>query len=85
VNVGQELIFLRVRYFAELKNIAQKQEELVDTKCSSTLELYRELREKYKWTLEAKDVRVSINDQFTDWRALLNDGDLVSFIPPPKV
>jgi len=73
---------LRVRYFAVLREQAGRSSEELETQASTPRELYEELRRRRGLTLSPEFLRVAVNDEFGDWRALLADGDTVVFLPP---
>jgi molybdenum cofactor guanylyltransferase len=73
---------LRVRYFAVLREQAGRSTEEIETRASTPRELYEELRQRHGLTLAPEFLRVAVNDEFGDWRALLADGDTVVFLPP---
>jgi molybdenum cofactor guanylyltransferase len=73
---------LNVRYFAVLREQAGRSTEEVDTQASTPRELYDELRRRRGLTLTPEFLRVAVNDEFSDWRSPLSDGDTVVFLPP---
>lgn len=73
---------LRIRYFALLREQAARSTEELETAAQTPGELYEELRGRYRLSLEARQLRVAINDEFADWQAPLADGDTVVFLPP---
>jgi molybdopterin-guanine dinucleotide biosynthesis protein A len=73
---------LRVRYFAVLREQAGRSTEELETQASTAGELYEELRRRRGLTLSREFLRVAVNDEFSDWRSLLADGDTVVFLPP---
>jgi molybdopterin converting factor subunit 1 len=73
---------LRVRYFAVLREQAGRSTEELETQASTPGELYEELRRRRGLTLAREFLRVAVNDEFSDWRSLLADGDTVVFLPP---
>jgi len=73
---------LTIKYFALLREQAQKSEENFVTDATSAIELYEELAKIYGFSLSSSHVKVSINDAFEDLRSELKDGDVIVFIPP---
>ncbi len=73
---------LHIRYFALLREQAGRSAEELETQAGTPQELYEELRQRHGLTLAAQFLRVAVNDEFGDWRAPLNDGDTVAFLPP---
>ncbi|MFO7306109.1 MAG: NTP transferase domain-containing protein [Gammaproteobacteria bacterium] len=75
-------ISLRVQYFAVLREQAGRSEELLDSFARSPSELYEQLRAKHGFSLEPSQLKVAVNDEFSDWNVRLQHGDTVVFIPP---
>ena len=73
---------LRVRYFAVLREQAGRSSEEIETRAATPRELYEELRHRHGLSLAPEFLRVAVNDEFSDWRAPLADGDSVVFLPP---
>ncbi len=73
---------LRVRYFAVLREQAGRGNEELHTRARTPLELYEELRARRGLALAPQFLRVAINDEFSDWRTRLAEGDTVAFLPP---
>ncbi len=73
---------LTVQYYALLREQAGRREEALVTPARTARELYRELAQRYPFSLDPAVLRVAINGEFGDWGAPLADGDAVVFIPP---
>jgi molybdopterin converting factor subunit 1 len=73
---------LNVRYFAVLREQAGRSTEELQTQASTPRELYDELRRRRGLKLAPEFLRVAVNDEFSDWRSPLSDGDTVVFLPP---
>ncbi len=73
---------LEILYFASLAEQAGKDEEKIRFDGDSLTELYQTLSEKYEFKLAQEKLAVAINHEMTDWQTLINDGDVVAFIPP---
>ena len=72
---------LTIEYFAVLREHAGKDSENFETAASTAGELFAELEEHYGFpTLST--MKVAINDEFSDWDAVLKEGDTIVFIPP---
>lgn len=80
MNAG--LITLKVQYFALFREQAGKRDELIETVATTPALLYSELKQRYGFKLEMKQLKVAINNEFSDWQASLNSNDHVAFIPP---
>lgn len=73
---------LTVQYYAVLREQAGRREESLVTVARTARELYRELAQRYPFSLDPAVLRVAINGEFGDWAAPLAEGDSVVFIPP---
>lgn len=77
-----ELINIKVIYFAVLRDLAKKKEELLSVDPGTTPQsLYDMLQEKYSFP-DQNTFKVAINDNFTEWNEPLSQHDTVVFIPP---
>jgi molybdopterin synthase sulfur carrier subunit len=72
---------IQVLYFASLREAAGKSSEQLPLP-SSLMNLYVQLRTQYMFCFEPNALRVAVNGQFSSWHALLQEGDIVAFIPP---
>lgn len=73
---------ITVLYFAALRELAGRQEQLVETSALTSVELYNQLRHEHGFTWESDQLSVAINDAFSDWTEPLADGDRVAFLTP---
>lgn len=74
---------ISVRYFAVLRDLAGRSEETLEVEPQlSASQLYMQLAEKYSFSLNLKDIRVAVNDDFASGDRILTDGDTLVFIPP---
>lgn len=73
---------VNVQYYAVLREERGESEERVDTQASTAAALYEELRARHGFSLEAKQMRVVVNENFSPWESTINPGDTVVFIPP---
>lgn len=73
-------------YFAQLREQRGLSNEKIDSNCKNLLELYDELKIKYKFGLFADDIKFAVNDELVDKNRELNfkikPGDKIVFIPP---
>ena len=77
-----ELINIKVIYFAVLRDLTTKKEELLSVDPGTTPQsLYDILQEKYSFP-DQNTFKVAINDNFTEWNEPLSQHDTVVFIPP---
>ena len=72
---------IRIEYFAILREHVGKNTEELQTVATTAGALFDELGARYKFPEMAR-MKVAINDEFSDWDAILADGDSVVFIPP---
>jgi molybdenum cofactor guanylyltransferase len=73
---------LRVQYYAILREQAGRNDETLDTSAATPAELYAELRQRHPFQLDATQLKVALNSEFSDWHTPLKHGDTVVFIPP---
>ena len=77
-----KLINIKVIYFAVLRDLTKKKEELLSVDPGTTPQsLYDILQEKYSFP-DQNTFKVAINDNFTEWNKPLSQHDTVVFIPP---
>ena len=77
-----ELINIKVIYFAVLRDLAKKKEELLSVDPGTTPQsLYDMLLEKYSFP-DQNTFKVAINDNFTEWNEPLDQQDIIVFMPP---
>ena len=77
-----ELINIKVIYFAVLRDLAKKKEELLSVHPGTTPQsLYDMLQEKYSFPNQ-NTFKVAINDNFTEWNEPLDQQDIIVFMPP---
>ena len=73
---------LKIQYYAILREQAGRSEETLDTTAATPAELYDELRKRHPFQLNAAQLKVALNSEFSDWHTPLRHGDTVVFIPP---
>jgi len=77
-----ELINIKVIYFAVLRDLAKKKEELLSVDPGTIPQsLYDMLQEKYSFP-DQNTFKVAINDNFTEWNEPLDQQDIIVFMPP---
>ena len=77
-----ELINIKVIYFAVLRDLAKKKEELLSVDPGTTPQsLYDMLQEKYSFP-DQNTYKVAINNNFTEWNEPLDQQDIIVFMPP---
>lgn len=73
---------INVRYFASLREQAGHSQEWVTTEALTARDLYAQLVETHRFTLEEKHLKLSINREYKAFDSVLGEGDEVVFIPP---
>jgi molybdopterin converting factor small subunit len=78
----KDMIKIRIRYYAVLREQRGISEEELETCAVSPRDLYETLRGEHEFSLEPEQLKVVINDAFSTWDTALTAGDTVVFIPP---
>jgi len=73
---------LTIQYYAHLREQRGENEEELDIDTTSLKDLYAQLKEKYQFTLNENQLRVSVNNKFVPWEQNISEGDRIIFIPP---
>ena len=73
---------LKIEYFAAMREQAGKSHELLETSAKTPKELLKELKSKYHFSLGEKELKVAINEEYSHFSSILQDGDTIVFIPP---
>ncbi|HEV7610395.1 MAG TPA: MoaD/ThiS family protein [Steroidobacteraceae bacterium] len=73
---------LKIQYYALMREQAGRSEEMLDTCAVTPADLYGELTTRYGFTLAPEQLKVAVNNEFSDWTRPLAAGDAVVFIPP---
>lgn len=73
---------VRIQYYALFREQAGRSEETIDTTATTAAQLYSELQGRHPFSLAPAQLKVAINDEFSDWNTPLANGDSVVFIPP---
>jgi sulfur-carrier protein len=76
------MIYVRIQYFAILREQRGQNEETLATAAATPTALYEELRARHGFTLPADRIRAAVNETFVAADAPLRDGDRIVFIPP---
>lgn len=82
LNQTRSLKTIQLRYFAQLREIAQKDAESIQSESCTPAGLYEEIKQRYQFPYKQKNLMVAINDDFSTWDHFLQEGDEVVFIPP---
>jgi molybdopterin synthase sulfur carrier subunit len=78
----KQLKNIKILYFAALKDDANKAEEQIYTSAESLRDLFRELGEKYLFSLHEDNVKAAVNHCYREMSANFASGDEIAFIPP---
>lgn len=73
---------IKIKYFASLREKAQKNDEEIFEDFKNAFDLYHALKEKYQFTLAIEEVKVAINGEYQGFDTAIVHGDVVTFIPP---
>ncbi len=73
---------IHLEYFALLREQRGISAETVTTSAGTAADLYRELRERHRFSLPSERLRVAIDGEFAPWTSPLRDGARIVFIPP---
>jgi len=73
---------INIKYFAALREQANKSEEIIDTTYSTPGDIYTELKSKYNFSLNVDELKVAVNDCYEDFDYELKEMDTIVFIPP---
>jgi molybdopterin converting factor subunit 1 len=73
---------IKVRYFASLRDIAGKSEEMLDVSSCTAESVYTQLQAQYGFLLDSSELRAAINGSFAEMNTIVQSGDELVFIPP---
>ncbi|MDA8898939.1 MoaD/ThiS family protein [Porticoccaceae bacterium] len=73
---------VQLNYFSRFAELTQKTNEAWSTEAVTVQELWFELDAQYAFDLDISMVRPAVNHEFCDWQRVINDRDIISFIPP---
>jgi molybdopterin converting factor subunit 1 len=73
---------LKIQYYAIMREQAGRSEETVETQSQTAADLYAELNLRHHFTLAREQLKVAVNNEFSDWSRRLAAGDAVVFVPP---
>jgi len=73
---------VNLKYFAQLRELANKDGERIQTESCTPAGLYEEIKQRYQFPHKQKHLMVAVNDDFSTWDYILHDNDEVVFIPP---
>jgi molybdopterin converting factor subunit 1 len=73
---------IRVVYYAALRELRGRSEDIIQTEANTVAELYSFLQMKFAFSLPADILRVAVNNQFQSFDSSINSKDTIVFIPP---
>jgi len=73
---------ITVRYFAGFREHAGVAEESISLDVSTASDVFDSLKDRHGSQEPLGHCKVAINDEMTDWDAVINDGDTVLLFPP---
>ena len=73
---------VKVKYFAAMREAANKSEEVLETNSKLVSELFLELKKKYSFTIDRDILKVAVNEEYSTFEYELSDLDTIVFIPP---
>ncbi|VAX36289.1 hypothetical protein MNBD_UNCLBAC01-871 [hydrothermal vent metagenome] len=73
---------ITIQYYAILREKRGVSEECIETELDTACALYEELKQKHNFLLSIESLKVSINEEFVDWKTVIHSGDIIVFIPP---
>ena len=73
---------VRILYFAQLADLANKSEESKVISDNSLSVLYADLKNAYNFPQEFSQLQIAVNHQLSAHNTRLKDGDSVAFLPP---
>jgi molybdopterin synthase sulfur carrier subunit len=73
---------VQLNYFSRFAELTEKANESWSTEAVTVEELWFELNAQYRFEQEISSVRPAINHECCDWQRVINDRDIISFIPP---
>ncbi len=73
---------IEIKYYASLREATNLNSESLETNSKTALQLFEELDKKYNFQIETSNLKVAINEEYSEFSDNLKDGDIVVFIPP---
>ena len=71
-----------MRYFAVFREQAGLPQELVTMEADTARDVFHGLQDRHGSAEPIGHCKVAINDELSDWDAIVNDGDTVLLFPP---
>ncbi len=73
---------ITVRYFAQLREQANTNSEIVKTTADTATKIYDEISQRHDFSFTQDALRVAVNGVYADWDQTIGTGDEIVFIPP---
>ena len=77
---------ITVKFFASLKDIAEKEEEQIEVQCSISMDQLSDIISKTSPRIgdiiRDNKIMISVNQEMADADTVIHDGDEVAFLPP---
>lgn len=73
---------VQVEYFAQFREAAGKDRELLDVLGDTAFDVWNDLVARYGIHPGRDSILVAVNDDFSDWNRKLSEGDRIVFLPP---
>ena len=73
---------ITVRYFAVFREQAGLAQELVTMEADTARDVFHGLKDRHGFGEPIGHCKVAINDELSDWDAIVGDGDTVLLFPP---
>ena len=73
---------IKVKYYASLREQANQSEEKIETDAVTAKDLYEQLKIKYEFNMTDCQLKVAVNNSFSEMNYELKAGDELVFIPP---
>ena len=74
---------VKIKYFASLREKAEKSFEEIELNQNENLQdIYQDLYLKYNFSLQAHEIKFSINNEYVSGETLPKENDTIVFIPP---
>ena len=73
---------MKIKYFASLREQANKNDEEITEEFVNAFDLYQSLKEKYQFSLTVDQIKVAVNGEYQDFQTPIIAGDVITFIPP---
>lgn len=71
----------KILFFAHLRDVAGQDAIEIDAKGLTVVELKKQISEKYE-AANLENVMTAINEEFASDDEVIQEGDLIAFIPP---